>query len=218
MRGLDAALRAVTEPTRPARVDHEAFGVAERVRAVDRRDAGGDAFDEKALARVRELDRVTAALGAKIGGEILGGEQACGHALARARDRVRLDESARELDVGHQSRRSRGEAETPLQARHLPIQFADLIGLRHLGKGDDVRRGAHHLGEVLCAVACQWVDADGHEAPVPAPVRKGVRGERARLGAERGRREILELLDQRVGTAVRSALERVPVGAGDEQP
>src|SRR5438552_9839972 len=82
MRRIDEALGRVAQATRPACVTLDAGNVAPGVGAIDRDDACRDAFDDKALPAVGELDAVNPPLGAEIGGKVFRRQQASRGSLA----------------------------------------------------------------------------------------------------------------------------------------
>jgi hypothetical protein len=91
------ALGLVAEAARPARVALDALGIGPGIGTVDGDRARGDAFDEKPLARVGELQSVRGALRAEVGGEVFRCEQAGDDARARTGDDAGLNEAARQL-------------------------------------------------------------------------------------------------------------------------
>jgi hypothetical protein len=91
-----------------------------------------------------------------------------------------------------------------------------LLGRVHLRHHQQV--GPRDARQVLGAAGLVGIDAHGGDCAGFPPQRERLRRELSRLRSQLGRREILELEDQHIGTAARGPLVRRCVGARHEKP
>src|SRR5215813_836733 len=98
---VDCGFRGVSQATGEARLDSEAFGIAEGVWAINRHDACRLALNEEARTRVLQFDPVAPALGTEAGGHVLARHQACRNAWMCGGDGKGPHKPGSGFDVGH---------------------------------------------------------------------------------------------------------------------
>lgn len=100
----------------------------------------------------------------------------------------------------------------------LRIQPDDLLRRVHLGQQHDVRRSCHRRRQIGQTVAFQRIDPHGGDRAGLAPGRVQRGRQTPRLGPAFRRGEILQFLNQHIGAAGRTGIQRRQVGAGQEMP
>jgi hypothetical protein len=103
-------------------------------------------------------------------------------------------------------------------ARHGLVERTHLLWRGDLGHQDDVGPTDHDCVKIRNAVILERIDAHTGERPPGSPVFVEFGGDATRFRPPCWRREILELLDQHVGVTGGRRLQRLPIGAWQEQP
>jgi hypothetical protein len=127
---------------------------------------------------------------------------------ARFADGSGVEQPCGAFDVRHQIDGAAGRC----------FQRLDLLGGFDLRHHDEIRPAGEHADEIFAPAGFQRIDAHAGKRAFGAPSVEHLRSERARLGPQLGRCEILQLEDHDVGAGARRRPVRRLVRARNEEP